>query len=86
MGSSPKPRSGHRIVHHKGKIYSFGGFNPAVDGADPDLAEDAFWQDSKPLFKVGLVKSSLHPLKFPFSGTMGTKFDHQAMDEIPYEG
>ena len=34
-GPSPKPRSGHRIVYHKGKIYSFGGFNPAVDGADP---------------------------------------------------
>ena len=51
VGQSPKPRSGHRIVHHKGKIYSFGGFNPAVDGADPDLEGDAFWQDSKPLFK-----------------------------------
>lgn len=51
LGPVPKPRSGHRIVHHKGKIYSFGGFNPAVDGADPDLVEDAYWQDSKPLFK-----------------------------------
>ena len=52
-GPSPKPRSGHRIVYHKGKIYSFGGFNPAVDGADPDLEGDEYWQDSKPLFKVG---------------------------------
>jgi hypothetical protein len=51
VGPSPKPRSGHRIVHHKGKIYSFGGFNPAVDGADPDLEGDAYWQESKPLFK-----------------------------------
>ena len=51
-GLSPKPRSGHRIVYHKGKIYSFGGFNPAVDGADPDLEGDEYWQDSKPLFKV----------------------------------
>ena len=51
-GPSPKPRSGHRIVYHKGKIYSFGGFNPAVDGADPDLEGDEYWQDSKPLFKV----------------------------------
>jgi len=50
-GPSPKPRSGHRIVYHKGKIYSFGGFNPAVDGADPDLEGDEYWQDSKPLFK-----------------------------------
>ena len=51
-GPMPKPRSGHRIVYHKGKIYSFGGFNPAVDGADPDLEGDEYWQDSKPLFKV----------------------------------
>ena len=54
-GPSPKPRSGHRIVYHKGKIYSFGGFNPAVDGADPDLEGDEYWQDSKPLFKVRLI-------------------------------
>ena len=58
-GPSPKPRSGHRIVYHKGKIYSFGGFNPAVDGADPDLEGDEYWQDSKPLFKVGLQIASL---------------------------
>ena len=57
-GPSPKPRSGHRIVYHKGKIYSFGGFNPAVDGADPDLEGDEYWQDSKPLFKVGLQIAS----------------------------
>ena len=24
----PEPRSAHRIVHYKGRIYSFGGFNP----------------------------------------------------------
>ena len=57
-GPSPKPRSGHRIVYHKGKIYSFGGFNPTVDGADPDLKGDEYWQDSKPLFKVGLQIAS----------------------------
>jgi len=50
-GPLPKPRSGHRIVHHQGRIYSFGGFNPSVDGADPDLQGDAYWQESKPLFK-----------------------------------
>ena len=43
-GPLPKPRSGHRIVHHQGRIYSFGGFNPSVDGADPDLQGDAYWQ------------------------------------------
>ena len=47
----PKPRSGHRIVHYKGRIYSFGGYNPLIDGNDPDMAADQFWAESKPLFK-----------------------------------
>jgi len=51
VGRTPKPRSGHRIVHHKGKIYSFGGFNPAVNNDDAELVDDIYWQDSKPLFK-----------------------------------
>jgi len=50
-GDKPKPRSGHRIVHNKGRIYSFGGYNPAIEQDDPDLQEDEFWQESKPLFK-----------------------------------
>jgi len=50
-GERPKPRSGHRIVQYKGRIYSFGGYNPAIDQDDPDLQEDLFWQESKPLFK-----------------------------------
>jgi len=51
VGQCPKPRSGHRIVHYKGKIFSFGGFNPAVDEDDSELSGDLFWQESKPLFK-----------------------------------
>lgn len=51
VGRSPKPRSGHRIVYYKGKIYSFGGFNPAIDENDPEMVGDVFWQESKPLFK-----------------------------------
>ena len=47
----PKPRSGHRIVHYKGRIYSFGGYNPLIDGNDPDMEADQFWAQSKPLFK-----------------------------------
>ena len=47
----PKPRSGHRIVHHKGRIYSFGGFNPAIELNDPDLLDDEHWVESMPLFK-----------------------------------
>lgn len=47
----PKPRSGHRIVHYKGRIYSFGGYNPAITQDDPDLSDDQFWHESKPLFK-----------------------------------
>lgn len=45
----PKPRSGHRIVYYNGKIYSFGGYNPAVELNDPEM--DELWPDSKPLFK-----------------------------------
>ena len=47
----PKPRSGHRIVHYRGRIYSFGGYNPLIDGNDPDMEADQFWAQSKPLFK-----------------------------------
>jgi len=47
----PKPRSGHRIVQYKGRIYSFGGYNPAVELDDPDLLDDEYWVESKPLFK-----------------------------------
>ena len=47
----PKPRSGHRIVQYKGRIYSFGGYNPAIELDDPDLLDDEYWVDSKPLFK-----------------------------------
>merc|ERR1719480_33534 len=47
----PKPRSGHRIVHYKGRIFSFGGYNPLIDGNDPEMAADQFWAESKPLFK-----------------------------------
>ena len=47
----PKPRSGHRIVQHKGRIYSFGGFNPAIGLDDPDLLDDEYWVESQPLFK-----------------------------------
>ena len=47
----PKPRSGHRIVHYKGRIFSFGGYNPSIEQHDPDMAEDEVWADSRPLFK-----------------------------------
>ena len=47
----PKPRSGHRIVHYKGRIFSFGGYNPSIDQHDPDMAEDEVWAESRPLFK-----------------------------------
>ena len=47
----PKPRSGHSIVHHKGRIYSFGGFNDDIELDDPDLLDDEYWAESKPLFK-----------------------------------
>jgi len=50
-GTKPKPRSGHRIVHYKGRIYSFGGYNPSIELEDPDLIDDEYWHDSKPLFK-----------------------------------
>ena len=89
-GPSPKPRSGHRIVYHKGKIYSFGGFNPAVDGADPDLEGDEYWQDSKPLFKVRpQITSSFVGRNwqgFIFAGAVGTKFDNSEVDKVTNEG
>jgi len=50
-GPCPKPRSGHRIVYFNGKIYSFGGFNPAIETHDPAMADDIFWHESRPLFK-----------------------------------
>jgi len=50
-GKRPKDRSGHRIVYHKGRIFSFGGYNPDIDLDDEDLENDDFWPESKPLFK-----------------------------------
>jgi len=47
----PKARSGHRIVYHNGRIYSFGGYNPAILEDDPDMDEDPFWLESMPLLK-----------------------------------
>ena len=47
----PKPRSGHRIIFHKGRVYSFGGYNPSIDQNDPELSNDPAWLLSKPLFK-----------------------------------
>jgi len=47
----PKPRSGHRIVYYKGRIFSFGGYNPSIDQNDPDMLNDIFWAESKPLLK-----------------------------------
>ncbi len=47
----PKPRSGHRIVHHDGLVYCFGGYNPNVEDSDADLQGDLFWEASRPLFK-----------------------------------
>ena len=85
-GPSPKPRSGHRIVYHKGKIYSFGGFNPAVDGADPDLEGDEYWQDSKPLFKVSTQITSTDWQGPTFAGAVGTKFDNTEVDKVTNEG
>uniref|UniRef100_A0A1B6MI30 Kelch domain-containing protein 10 n=1 Tax=Graphocephala atropunctata TaxID=36148 RepID=A0A1B6MI30_9HEMI len=49
---SPKPRSGHRIVCDDINMYSFGGYNPSLTTTDEeDLAHDAVWAESKPLFK-----------------------------------
>ena len=48
-GVKPKPRSGHRIVYYNGRVYSFGGYNPAIDPADPEM--DAVWEESRPLLK-----------------------------------
>ena len=77
-------------MYHKGKIYSFGGFNPAVDGADPDLEGDEYWQDSKPLFKVGpQIAFSFdggHWQGFAFAGAVGTKFDNSEVDKVTNEG
>ena len=50
-GRRPKPRSGHRIVHYKGRLFSFGGYNPSISQDDEEMAGDAFWQESRPLFK-----------------------------------
>lgn len=50
-GTRPKPRSGHRIVHYKGRLFSFGGYNPSISQDDEEMAGDAFWQESRPLFK-----------------------------------
>lgn len=47
----PKDRSGHRIIYHKGKIFSFGGYNPSIAEDDEDLIDDEFWPESNPLFK-----------------------------------
>ena len=49
LGVKPKPRSGHRIVYYNGKIYSFGGYNPAIEPGDPEMDEE--WEESKPLLK-----------------------------------
>ena len=43
----PKARSGHRIVYYDGRIYSFGGYNPAVDAEDDELSNDPFWAESR---------------------------------------
>ena len=48
-GVKPKPRSGHRICYFNGKIYSFGGYNPAIELGDPEM--DEVWEESKPLLK-----------------------------------
>ena len=47
----PKARSGHKIVYYNGCIYAFGGYNPNVSISDHDLMEDAYWKDTRPLFK-----------------------------------
>jgi len=47
----PKPRSGHRCVVDDDSLYSFGGFNPKIADDDEEMAGDAIWQDSKPLFR-----------------------------------
>jgi len=47
----PKDRSGHRIVYHKGKIFSFGGYNPDIGMHDQEMEDDEFWAESRPLFK-----------------------------------
>ena len=48
-GVKPKPRSGHRIVYYNGRVYSFGGYNPAIELDDPEM--DEVWEESKPLLK-----------------------------------
>ena len=46
----PKARSGHRLVADPdGNLYSFGGFNSDLVESK-DLADDAEWQRTKPLF------------------------------------
>jgi len=50
-GKVPKDRSGHRIIYHKGKIFSFGGYNPSITTDDEDMMDDEFWPESSPLFK-----------------------------------
>jgi hypothetical protein len=47
----PNARSGHRIVHNQGQIYSFGGYNPDLT-QDTDAvgnSDDNNWEN--PLFK-----------------------------------
>ena len=46
----PKPRSGHSIVHYKGKIYSFGGSNPAIHPEDFEI-----WPCFKELWELNLT-------------------------------
>ena len=38
----PKARSGHRIIYYDSRIYSFGGYNPAVDAEDDELSNNPF--------------------------------------------
>lgn len=47
----PQPRSGHRCVVDESDLYAFGGYNPHVAADDEEMAGDATWPDSCPLFR-----------------------------------
>lgn len=77
-GKIPKARSGHRIVNDdKGNVYSFGGFNPAIDANDEELTDDQNWRLYYPLFRE-LWKFSYTKLKWKKLETTGEIPIHMA--------
>ena len=73
----PKPRAGHIIVAHNGRVYSWGGLNQDIDENDPELSNDPAWQVSKPLFRE-LWELNLSTRTWTKCNTSGEVPDHHA--------